>query len=182
MNKKWVSYAKIAVFSTFLVLIDQLTKFLATIHLKGQNDFTIIRDVLHLHYLDGGNTGAAWGVLSGKITMFIVFTLIAVVIIFIFIRNIVDMTDNYSLNLIKYKILNYSFATLMAGAIGNLIDRAAHGYVIDFIYFKLINFPIFNVADCYVTISCVVIIIICMFKLKDNEFNQIFTLKKFKNE
>lgn len=179
MNKKWGLYAKIAVFTVFLVLIDQLTKYLATIHLKGKKDITIINDVFCLHYLDGGNTGAAWGLFSGKITMFIVFTLIAIVIIAIFIRNILNLlVNNYLLKKSTLTILSYLFATLMAGAIGNLIDRIVHGYVIDFIYFELIDFPIFNVADCYTTVSCFVIIAICMFKLKDNEFNDIFTLKR----
>ena len=67
---------------------------------------------------------------------------------------------------------------MLAGAVGNFIDRIVHGYVIDFIYFKPINFPIFNVADCYVTVSCILIILTCIIKIKDEEFNKIFTLKK----
>ena len=69
--------AKISVFVAFLVALDQLSKYVANICLKGKNDFIIIKDVLHLHYLDGGNKGAAWGMLSGKIILFIIFTLIA---------------------------------------------------------------------------------------------------------
>lgn len=68
----------------------------------------------------------------------------------------------------------------MSGAIGNFIDRVVHGYVIDFIYFELIHFPIFNIADCYVTVSCIAIIIICLFKIKEDEFNKIIQLKKQK--
>lgn len=178
MKKKWISYVKMAVFTALLVFVDQLTKYLATIHLKGKTDITIIKNVLCLHYLDGGNTGAAWGMFSGRIMMFIVFTLVAIVLICVFIRNIQGLIDdNYSLNIVPLKILNASMILLMAGALGNLIDRIAHGYVIDFIYFELINFPIFNVADCYVTVSCFIIILICIFKIKDSEFNKIFTLK-----
>lgn len=74
--------------------------------------------------------------------------------------------------------LNYVFATLMAGAVGNLIDRVLHQYVIDFIYFKLINFPIFNVADIYVTVSCFIIIVMCAFIISEDDFNNIISLKR----
>lgn len=67
-----------------------------------------------------------------------------------------------------------------SGAIGNLIDRVVHNYVIDFIYIKFIDFPIFNVADCYVTVSCALIIILCLFKVREEEFNQIVSLKSLK--
>lgn len=180
MNKNICSYLKLGVFTAFFIIVDQLTKYWATICLKGKNDVSIIKDALVLHYLDGGNTGAAWGLLSGKRTMFLVFTVLAVIIICIFIRNLQNHKTNYSLKPNKFVFLQYLFALLMAGAIGNFIDRTIHGYVIDFIYFKLINFPIFNVADCYVTVSCVIILIICLFKIDEDEFNNIFTLKSKK--
>ena len=78
----------------------------------------------------------------------------------------------------KLVALNYVFATLMAGAVGNLIDRVLHQYVIDFIYFKLINFPIFNVADIYVTVSCFIIIVMCAFIISEDDFNNIISLKR----
>ena len=59
-----------------------------------------------------------------------------------------------------------------------MLDRIIHGYVIDFLYFKLINFPIFNVADCYVTVSCIFLIIMSIFFIKDEEFSMIFSSKK----
>ncbi|MFQ9515429.1 MAG: signal peptidase II [Eubacterium sp.] len=179
MNKKWISWAKIALFTAFFLFVDQLTKYLAVFHLKGKTDVTLINNVLSLHYLDGGNTGAAWGIFSGKIIIFIIFTIIAIVLISFFISNIQRLLwENYSLNSTPLRILNYSLALLLAGAAGNLIDRIIHGYVIDFIYFKLINFPIFNVADCYVTVSCFIIIIICMFKIDEKDFNRIFSFKR----
>lgn len=183
MKNRTISSLKIALFTAFLAVFDQLTKYLATIKLKGKNDFVIIKDVLELHYLDGGNTGAAWGMLSGKTLLFIIFTMIAIVIISIFLKNVnVIICNNYSLKKSTMILLQYMLATLIAGAMGNLIDRIAHRYVIDFIYFKLINFPIFNVADCYVTISCFFIIIICIFKLNEKEFNQIFSFKRSKSK
>lgn len=176
--KKYSYLLKIALFELFLIIFDQLSKYWATNFLKGKNDFEIIKDVLCFHYLDGGNTGAAWGMLSGKIVLFILFTLLAIIIICKFMCNIYQLMkqkDKYAI-----RFLNISMALLMAGAIGNLIDRIVHHYVIDFIYFKLINFPIFNVADCYVTVSCICIIIICAFKIDEEEFNYIISFKNKK--
>lgn len=178
MNNKCKYGVKIGLFTAFLVIVDQLSKFLATTYLKGKSDFRIIDDILSFHYLDGGNTGAAWGMFSGKRFLFIIFTLIAVFFISIFIRNCSHLYFK-SKNRI-YHILNIFFVILISGAIGNFIDRAVHGYVIDFIYFEFIEFPIFNIADCYVTISCIVIIIICLFKINEDEFNKIIQLKKQK--
>lgn len=183
MNNTIISYIKTALFTVFFILVDQLSKYLSTIYLKGKNDVILIKNVLCLHYLDGGNTGAAWGIFSGKIIIFIVFTIFAIILISVFIRNIqILLANNYSLNTIPLKILNYALALLLAGAVGNLIDRIIHGYVIDFIYFQLINFPVFNIADYYVTVSCVVIILICFFKINEKDFNAIFSLKKNANK
>lgn len=177
MNKKVLNYLKLFIFILVLVGIDQLSKYWATVTLKGNEDIYIIKDVLHLHYLDGGNTGAAWGMLSGHIALFIVFTIIAVTFL---TKMIVNISNNYSLKK-SALFLKYIIATLIAGAIGNLIDRIIHNYVIDFIYFKLIDFPVFNVADCYVTVSCILTVIICVFFLTEDEFNSIFSLKIKRN-
>ncbi len=177
MNKKTITYIKLLIFIIVLVVFDQLSKYWATVTLKGNNDIYIIKDVLHLHYLDGGNTGAAWGMLSGQIWLFIVFTIIAVTVL---VKLLVNICDTYSLKKSTI-VLKYLLSALIAGALGNLIDRIIHNYVIDFIYFKLINFPVFNVADCYVSVSCVLIVIICIFFMTEKEFNEIFSLKIKRN-
>ena len=85
---------------------------------------------------------------------------------------------------VKYYAFNFNavYNYFIAGAIGNLIDRIVNGYVVDFLYFKLIDFPVFNVADCYVTIACALLIIFCVFVINDKEFNAIFSLKKDDSE
>ena len=176
MNKTLKSNLKMLVFALFLVFIDQISKYAAIIALKGKNDFHIIKDVLLLHYLDGGNRGAAWGMFSGKILMFIIFTLIAIFFICIFSRN-VNLLYKKTNNKI-FLILNIFLSMLLAGAVGNLIDRVVRGYVVDFIYFKPINFPVFNVADCYVTISCIGIVLLCILKINEEDFNTIISLTK----
>ncbi|NMB42654.1 MAG: lipoprotein signal peptidase, partial [Clostridiales bacterium] len=70
----------------------------------------------------------------------------------------------------RYNILRILLVLIIAGAIGNLIDRIRLNYVVDFIYFALINFPIFNVADIYVTVSTFVFLILALFYYKDEDF------------
>ena len=180
MSKNHLFWLKNALFLAFLVAFDQITKYIAKSHLKGQKGYTIIKNFISFKYLPGGNTGAAWGFLSGKVLLFIVFTIFAVIIISKFIYNISCIyKTNYSLNP-KVKILNILMIVLVAGAIGNVIDRIVNGYVVDFISFDFINFPIFNVADCYITVSCILLFIVCIFVVDNKTFNSVFTFKKNK--
>jgi len=73
----------------------------------------------------------------------------------------------------KYNVLNYVLLFLIAGAIGNYIDRIINHYVVDFIYFSLIDFPVFNVADCYVTVSVIILFFLVLFYYKDEDFEEI---------
>ena len=66
---------------------------------------------------------------------------------------------------------------IASGAVGNMIDRITQSYVVDFLYFSLINFPIFNVADCYVTCSAVGLVLLIMFYYKDEDM-AVFSFKK----
>ena len=69
----------------------------------------------------------------------------------------------------KYLPFTGCLFLLVSGAAGNMIDRVANGYVVDFLYFKLIDFPIFNVADCYVVISTLLLILLFFFVYSDEE-------------
>lgn len=178
MKVNKLTYFKYIIFSIVLILFDQYSKYWAINTLKNNNDIVIIKDVLHLHYLDGGNTGAAWGIFSGQIVLFILLTIVAIILLMKVLNNILRF--NYSLKK-SIIVLSYAIVGLISGAIGNLIDRIHLKYVVDFIYFKLINFPVFNVADCFVTISCAITIIICIFFISEEEFNTIFSFKFKRN-
>ena len=78
-------------------------------------------------------------------------------------------------------VLQYIFGMLMAGAVGNLIDRVVNGSVVDFICFEFIDFPIFNVADCYVTVSVALLIILILFVYKEDDFEFLRLSKKGDN-
>ncbi len=142
-----------------LIGIDQITKIVARNNLKDK-DFPIIKDVLEFSYVR--NTGAAWGILPNATLFFAIFTLIVVAgLVYVYIKT---PEDNY------YNYLRIITLVVIAGAVGNLIDRVFRKYVIDFIYFKLINFPVFNVADIYVTVSGAALLLLFFTKYKDEEF------------
>ena len=119
------------------------------------------------------NSGAAWGMLSGRINLFLVFTVIVMLIVTYVIINLPATR--------KYMPLLITCTLLVSGAVGNFIDRVRFGYVRDFIYFKLINFPVFNVADCYVTVSVALLIILILFVYKEDDFGFLKLSKKGDN-
>ena len=142
-----------------LTQLDQITKYVAESNLYMKNDIDIIKNVLTLTYLR--NNGSAFGMFSGKINAFLVLTVIIVAVItYIVIRMPVTK---------RYLPMYIVCTMLVSGAIGNLIDRVRFGYVRDFIYFKLINFPVFNVADCYVVIATFSLILLFFFFYSDEE-------------
>ena len=77
----------------------------------------------------------------------------------------------------KYFVLQILLTILSSGAVGNFIDRVGQGYVVDFLYFKLIDFPVFNIADCYVTVSVAVLLFMMLFKFTDEELNTMLNVK-----
>lgn len=154
-----------------LVALDQYTKYLAVIHLKDKAAYIIINGILELNYLE--NKGAAFGMLQNQKAFFI---FVAVVILSVIGYVLVKTPDNK-----KYRILHLVLSLIAAGAIGNMIDRIRFNYVVDFIYFVLINFPIFNVADMYVTISTAVLVVLLLFVYKEEDLNFIsFKQKKYR--
>ncbi len=81
----------------------------------------------------------------------------------------------------KYYSLNILLVMIAAGAVGNMIDRVRYDYVVDFIYLVCIQFPIFNVADIYVTTATVILVFQILFVYKTNDFNFLsFNPKKFR--
>ena len=130
------------------VWFDQFTKTLAVDHLKGQDPFILIKNVFQFEYLE--NHGAAFGILQNKqIFFFIIVLIISVFIIWFYLH--VPMTK-------KLLPLRICAVFIFSGAIGNFIDRLKLGYVVDFFYFKLIDFPVFNVADIYVTVGTFILV------------------------
>lgn len=150
-----------------LVIFDQFTKWLAITKLKGQESFNLIRNVLELEYLE--NRGAAFGMLQNQRIFFVILTAVMLVgIAYLFLKT--PKTN-------RYLPIRICAVFIAAGAIGNLIDRVIRGFVVDFIYFSLIDFPIFNVADIYVTVTFFVLILLMFFYYTDEDF-AVYSRKK----
>ena len=150
-----------AVVMIVLVALDQFTKILAVEHLENKPAIKLIDGVLELHFLQ--NRGAAFGMLQNQKVFFI---LVAVLILLIIVYVLFRMPEDK-----KYNIMHILLVMIASGAVGNLIDRVKQDYVVDFIYFALINFPIFNVADIYVTVSTFLFVILFLFYYKENDFS-----------
>lgn len=154
---------KLLVFDLFLLAVltaaDQYTKYLAVLHLKDKPAIPLIKDVLEFNYLE--NRGAAFGMLQDQKIFFI---FIAAIILSV-ITWVLYKTPDHK----KYKVFHLLLVMIASGAIGNTIDRLRYDYVVDFIYFVLINFPIFNMADIYVTIATACLVILLLFVYKESD-------------
>lgn len=154
-----------------LILFDQWTKSLAVANLMNQEPFVIVKDVFQLRYLE--NRGAAFGMMQGQQTFFVISALIAVAVItYVYFKLPWEK---------RFHPLRAVVLFIAAGAVGNLIDRLVLGYVVDFFYFELIDFPIFNVADIYVTCATIILALLILFYYKEDELDCLFPKKKEKN-
>ncbi|MBR2405549.1 MAG: signal peptidase II [Clostridia bacterium] len=135
-----------------LVGLDQLTKWLAIVYLKGKPDVTFIPGVIDFHYVP--NDGAAWSILSGERWFLIVLTGIILAALLVFV-----LMGKFR----RFTMFNISATLILAGGIGNLIDRLVQGYVVDFIKTTFMDFPVFNVADCFIVVGSVLLLVFFLF-------------------
>ena len=132
------------------IVLDQLTKYWITCGALPQGE--IIPGIINFTYAE--NTGSAFGAFSnGTLVLTIISALLAVVM---------------AVLLIKYrkkagKLASVALSMIIGGAIGNLIDRALQGFVTDFIEFDFVRFAIYNVADCFVVIGVILLMIYILF-------------------
>lgn len=162
-KKNLMRKTNIIFFIVFVLLtfIDQISKYMAVRFLKG-TDIVLIPDVLELHYLE--NKGAAWGIMQGQMWILVPITILVLAVIVVAFLWLPPVR--------KFTLLRLCLILLAAGALGNFIDRIMNQYVVDFIYFSLINFPVFNLADCFVCISATLILYCLLIKYKDEDFKQ----------
>ncbi len=165
-----VSYIVISVVSVLLIAIDQITKAIISSKIAyAVEEIVVIEnffDIVHWH-----NTGAAWGIFSDKTWILTVFTVISVCFVL------------FCYACAKPAFLKLSLGLIVAGAVGNLIDRIRLGYVIDFLSFDNLfgySFPAFNVADICITSGAIGIIIYIIFMVKKTEpFRKGTVLERF---
>ena len=144
-----------------LLVFDQFTKHLAVVHLKGQAPYVLIDGVLELQYLE--NRGSAFGMLQNQKVFILFVWIVFLAVLLFFLLKLPEQK--------KFRIVHILLAVIIAGGIGNMIDRFRLDYVVDFISFVLINYPIFNVADIYVTVTFIVLVLLIFFYYKDEDFS-----------
>lgn len=135
------------IYCILIVIIDQVSKQYFVNLLSGDKTIKLIGDFLQLNYVE--NYGAAFGILQNKKIFFIIITVVVLSFIIYFIKR-------YNVNFWT----KFSLTMIIAGAIGNLIDRVRLGYVIDFIDVKfgtLYDFPVFNVADSFIVVGTILL-------------------------
>lgn len=151
-----------------LTALDQWTKHLAVRFLKGKNPVILIKGVFELTYLE--NRGAAFGLFQNQRIPFLVLTMFVMAgILYVYVK--IPKRGRF----LPVRLIS---AGLLSGAAGNMLDRLFHGYVVDFFYFSLIDFPVFNVADIYVTVSMAILVILWIFYYKEEEFDFLFDRNK----
>lgn len=135
------------------LVLDRLSKVYAV---KNFIVSPIQGSIINLTYLE--NRGAAFGILQDKRLFFLLITIaIVCYLLYYFYKS-------YKTNPM---ILNISLSMIISGALGNFYDRFVNGYVVDFIEFSFFSFPIFNVADIFVSIGCALMIIYIIFHYED---------------
>lgn len=139
------------VVSVILIIIDQLTKYLTVQNIALYEVVEVIPNIVSLTYIQ--NTGAAFSILEGQMWFFYIVTIIVVAGLIYYMYT--EAKED--------KVLGYLLSIILAGAIGNFIDRLFLQYVVDMIKLEFINFAIFNVADSYLTIGIVVLFIYILY-------------------
>lgn len=168
-----MKYLKGLIGAVLLIILDQWTKYMVLLHIKPVDSIPLIQGVLSFTYHE--NRGAVWGIMQGQIPILIVSTVIILAVVLWIYSRIPDTK--------KYLWLRIIAVMVTAGAIGNFIDRLFRHYVVDFIYFELIDFPIFNVADMYVVIAAFLLIFVSIFVYKeDSDFDFINPKKGRRHE
>ena len=129
------------------IAADQLTKICAAANLKDISTLPIIENIFHFTYVE--NRGAAFGMLADHRWVFMILSVVGIAAIFVYLT--VTKPKSWWMRL--------ALCFIVGGGVGNMIDRIARGYVIDFIDCRFINFYVFNVADSFVCVGCAMFII-----------------------
>lgn len=133
--------------SLIIVGLDQLVKYWVVNNIAMGETQGLIPHILSLTHIR--NTGAAWSILEGQMWFFYIITVVAIVAAIYFLRK----------NLSGSKWMTIGISLVLAGAVGNFIDRIRLGYVVDMFQTDFMNFPIFNVADSALVIGVILIFI-----------------------
>ncbi len=135
---------------SLILVFDIFTKYLSSFYFKV-SEIEVIKNILYFTYVE--NRGAAFGIMQNKQWFFILITLILILAMILYILKVKPQDI----------LLKLSLSFIIGGGIGNLIDRVFKGYVVDFIDLRIINYPVFNIADCFVVIGAVLLCVYILF-------------------
>ncbi len=145
-----------ALFTAVIVAADQLTKYLTVANIPLYADVPFLPGVLQLTYVQ--NTGAAFSSFEGQQWLFaLIFAVFTAALLYEYFRKPMPFT----------KLERWLIVAIYAGGLGNMIDRVRLGYVVDMIETTFIEFPVFNVADCFITCGCILLLIHLIFCNKE---------------
>ena len=143
-----MQFLVLSLFAAGIVAADQLTKYLTVANIALHQDVEFIPGVLGLTYVQ--NTGAAFSSFEGQQWLFaLIFSLFTVAILYEYFKK----PQPFS------KFERWCIAAIYGGAVGNMIDRVRLGYVVDMLETKFMVFPVFNVADCFITCGCIAMMV-----------------------
>lgn len=143
-----MQYLWMTLFTAAVVGLDQLSKLWVVENISLYTHVSVIPGLFHLTYVQ--NTGAAFSSFEGMLWLFVV----------IFAVFTVGIVWEFSKKRMPFSVFErWCIAAIYAGGLGNMIDRVRLGYVVDMIEVEFINFPVFNVADCFITCGCIALMV-----------------------
>ena len=145
-----------SLFAVGIIAADQITKYLVITNIPLYGDVPFIPGFLQFTYVQ--NTGGAWSLFEGMTWLFVAaFAVLTALILWEYFKKPMAFS----------KFDRWCIAAIYGGGIGNMIDRLRLGYVVDMIRLEFMNFPIFNVADCFITCGCILLILHMIFFNKE---------------
>ena len=147
-----MQFILMALFAALIVAADQITKYLTVMNIALYQDVEFIPGFLGLTYTQ--NTGAAFSSFEGQQWLFaLIFVVFTVAVVYEYFKKPMPFS----------KFDRWCIAAVYGGGLGNMIDRIRLGYVVDMIETKFMSFPVFNVADCFITCGCILLLISLIF-------------------
>ena len=154
MMHMWIVPVLIA---AVLVGVDQWTKYWAVTQLKPVGNITVVEGFLDFTFVE--NRGVAFGVFSGQKWLILVLTAAIIVFLLYFFVKMPRTRE--------YQLVRAAMVPVLAGAVGNLLDRVFRGYVVDFFEITFISWPVFNMADIFVVTGVIALAILILFVIKE---------------
>ena len=147
-----MQFLYMALFAAGIVAVDQITKFLTVAHIGLYQHVEMLPGVLGLTYVQ--NTGAAFSSFEGMQWLFaVIFLIFTGLILWEYFKKPQPFT----------RLERWCIAAIYGGGLGNMIDRLRYGYVVDMIKTEFMEFPVFNVADCFITCGCIMLLVHLVF-------------------